>query len=104
MYRLSHRSSLAPFGALAEYLVFGLPQHHLEVYAGYVEPRVKAQVEVLLYYVPAFDVSGTHRAVVHALRCRETVVRETGGPPRIRVDQRVLLFEAEPEFLVVLVF
>ena len=88
-------------GAPGEYLEFPLPRGNLGVDAFDVDSGVKAGIQVLVDALPPERVAGTHGAVVRALRSGVAAGRETGRQVGAGIPEEVLLFEAEPEVLVV---
>ncbi len=88
--------------ALRETLELPLPRGHFGVDAFDVEARFEAEVEMLLDDLASKGVRGSHGAVIRALRSGKATCRESKREISVRIPQEVLLLEAEPEIVVVI--
>mmetsp|Transcript_35699 Transcript_35699/g.89804 ORF Transcript_35699/g.89804 Transcript_35699/m.89804 type:complete len:297 (+) Transcript_35699:455-1345(+) len=77
-------------------LVLPLAGHHLRVDARNLDARIEAGLVVGIRDRPADSAVEASPAIVWALRRRGPHLREAQGPDPIRLDQRVLLLDAEP--------
>jgi hypothetical protein len=79
-----------------------LGRHDFSVGAGDLDPRVQAGLDVGLDNVTAEDLAGADTTVVRALGAREAAHRPAVGPT-VHVEEGILLLEAEPRLLLLVV-
>ena len=84
-------------------MIFPLARRHLRVDALDVEPRVETGIEVLFDAGPAVRVVGADRAVIGTLRSRVAARGEAGRIIVFCAPQEILLLEAKPEIVVIIV-
>ena len=89
-------------GPLGENLEFPLAGGHLGVDALDIDARLEAGIEMLLDDFAPVGVAATHRAIVRALGSRKAVLGESRRAIRLGHPQEILLLEAEPEIVVVI--
>ena len=88
--------------ALGEDLEFPLSCHHLGIDSFNVQPRLEAQVQVLIHNLATVRITSAHGGVIRALRARETVLRETERQIGVCIDQGVFLLQTKPKIVILI--
>ena len=90
-------------GALGKHLKLPLTNHHFSIDSFDIDAGLKAHVEMFVDDRAANGLAGADRAIVWALRSRETSSREADRQVDLRIPDGVFLLEPEPEVIIVVI-
>ena len=91
------------FGAFGEDLELPLTGGDFRVDAFDIKACIQAGIEVFFYHIAPIGVTGTNGAIIRTLRAWKAAFGEADWFFRFGIPQKVFLFEAEPEVVVVII-